>query len=77
MSPFFGWVWVGGVGDECDLLLAGCVGVDECDLFLAACGWVWMSVTFFWLGVGECDLFLAGVGKCGWGMGVGVGRCGG
>ena len=47
-----------------DLLLTGC------DLFLSGCGWVWVSVTFFWLGVSECDLFLA---WCGW---VWVGGCG-
>ena len=26
-------------------------------------GWVWVSVSFFWLGVAEYDLYLGG---CGW-----------
>ena len=44
-----------GVG-ESDLFWTGCMNVGEC-------GWLWVSVTLFWLVVGECDLFLAG---CRW-----------
>ena len=41
------------------------MGVGECDLYMAGCGWVWESVTSFWLCVSEYDLCLAGCGGCG------------
>ena len=40
------------------------VGVDGCVHFLAGYGWVWVSMTFFWLGVGECGRAWVGVGEC-------------
>ena len=50
---FFKWVRV-GVG-VCELFFGWVsVGVGERDHFLAGCGWVWVSVTIFWLGVGGC-----------------------
>ena len=56
--------WLGVVG--CDLFFdLVWVGVGEFDLILAGCGWVWVSVTIYWLywlGVGQCDLFLTGCG---------------
>ena len=54
------------------------MGMGECDLLLDRCGWVWVSVTFFWLGVGECDPFFGWVWVSvtffGW-VWVGVGEC--
>ena len=56
--------WFGVVG--CDFFFdLVWVDVGEFDLILAGCGWVWVSVTMYWLywlGVGECDLFLTGCG---------------
>ena len=43
--------------------------MGKCNLYLAGCGWVWVSVTFFWMRVGGCDLFWLDVGEC-------VGGCG-
>ena len=57
---------VGGCGYLCPFIGWLGVVVGGYDLFLAGYGWVWVSVTFFWLGMGECDLFL------GW-MWLGVG----
>ena len=65
VRPFFAWAWV-GVGEcdlfgwvwvevgECDIFWLMWVIVGECDLFMARCGWVWVSVTFFWLVVDGC-----------------------